>query len=76
MNLLLAYPAGFQSWESPVGERGKVEAGNIHNIIRGAHLYCDTAAESPAELSTEGSVANDQAMIIAGWIEGQMPSIP
>ena len=70
MNLLLAYPAGFQSWESLVGERGKVEAGNIHNIIRGAHLYCDTAAESPAELTTEGSVANDQAMI-AGWMKGK-----
>ena len=60
MNLLLAYPAGFQPHE---------DGGNI-NVIRGAHLYCDTAAESPAEASGTGSTANDRAMQ-EGWLRGK-----
>ena len=65
---MLVYPAGFPS--------GVEDGGNI-NIIRGAHLYCDTTAESadvsPASqsgMSVSGSVANDRAME-EGWMKGK-----
>ena len=53
---------------------GSSEDGNI-NIIRGAHLFCDTTAESadvsPASqsgMSVSGSAANDTAME-EGWMK-------
>ena len=65
---MLVYPAGFPS--------GVEDGGNI-NIIRGAHLYCDTTAESadvsPASqsgMSVSGSAANDRAME-EGWMKGK-----
>jgi hypothetical protein len=68
MNLMLVYPAGFE--EDPEAQAGQEEAGNI-NIVRGAHLYCDTAAESPAAVSGHGSEANDTAMR-DGWLKGKL----
>ena len=65
MDLMLAYPAGFEEDETGGGE----EAGNI-NIIKGAHLYCDTAAESPSTVSGKGSEVNDRAME-QGWLQGK-----
>lgn len=59
MNLMLVYPAGFPD---------VVDGGHI-NIIRGAHLYCDTAAESAAGVM--GSVAQDECMA-AGWMNGKV----
>ena len=66
---MLVYPAGFPS--------GVEDGGNI-NIIRGAHLYCDTTAESadvsPASqsgMSVSGSAANDRAME-EGWMKGKV----
>ena len=59
MNLMLVYPAGFPD----VADGGHI------NIIRGAHLYCDTTAESAAGVM--GSVAQDESMA-AGWMKGNV----
>jgi hypothetical protein len=61
MNLMLVYPAGFP----------RVQDGGQLSIIRGAHLYCDTAAESPAALSGAGSAVNDAAME-GGWMKAKL----
>ena len=58
MNLMLVYPAGFPD---------VVDGGHI-NIIRGAHLYCDTTAESDS--AAMDSVAQDENMA-NGWMKNK-----
>lgn len=58
MNLMLVYPAGFPD----VADGGHI------NIIRGAHLYCDTTAESDS--AAMDSVAQDENMA-NGWMKGK-----
>ena len=58
MNLMLVYPAGFPD---------VIDGGHI-NIIRGAHLYSDTTAETDSDAMD--SVAQDESMA-AGWMHGK-----
>jgi hypothetical protein len=58
MNLMLVYPAGFPD----VADGGHI------NIIRGAHLYCDTTAES--DTTAMGSEAQDENMA-NGWMKNK-----